>query len=305
MELPIIVANIAVSYDLTSVLSAMTACTATFVAIIGGLIASKAISDRAEKESVDRQLSQLDMDIEALDRNIDYLSDWLNESNANDFINEHINELIDGKPLNIVYDSSDENEIEYEDMLVYWNEAIAAIELFRANTSSERNKQGIPKTILDNLNSFQKNFCSKYKNSIEDNVAEFYEKFGNLTLSYTESIQYYNEKMDELTESIDKKEKLIIREQVLTERKKELCVGHDVKNGVCIFVSVSVINIILPVILMLFNPTHSKCWFITETAFSVITFSSGVIAMIIYICSLFPKKEKIENPDVKGEKHKD
>lgn len=302
MEVPTNIENIATLYDLTSVLSAMTACTATFVAIIGGLIASKAISDRAEKESVDRQLYQLDMEIETLDRNIEYLSNWLNESNAKDFIREHINELLDNKPLSDIYDSSDENEIEYEDMLVYWNDAIAAINLYRANLSSERNNQGIPKTILGKLNSFQKDFCSRYKNSIEDYEVSFYEKCGNLTVSSNE-INFYNERMDEWTELINKKGNLVIREQVLFERKEQLCAGHDVKNGVYIFITVSVLNIIIPIFLMLFNPMQSKGCFIAETVFSFITFSLGIIAMIIYICSLFPKKEKDEISESKGVKH--
>jgi len=306
MDVSTTVENIKTLYDLTSILSTMTACTATFVAIIGGLIASKAISDRAEKDSIDRQLTQLDMEIDSINNSIDYLSNWINESDANDFISAHINELLDGKPLDEVYDHSDKNDIEFDDMLLYWNKATEAIDLFRSHISSERNKQGIPKDIVENLNSFQKDFCARYRHSIEDNEVALYEKCSIVSSSVEHSIvQFYNERIDELDEELKKKDLLIIRKQVLTEKRKELSTSHNVKHGINIFIIVSIVNIIIPVFIMLFNPTQNKGWFVAETVFSFITFSFGIIAMIIYICSLFPKKEKIENPDVKGAEHKD
>lgn len=42
---------------------------------------------------------------------------------------------------------------------------------------------------------------------------------------------------------------------------------------------------------MLFNPTSNKAWYWIEIIISIITFSVGIITMIKYIYSLFPKNE--------------
>ncbi len=53
---------------------------------------------------------------------------------------------------------------------------------------------------------------------------------------------------------------------------------------------------------MLFNPTSNKVWYYIETAISLITFSIGIITMIKYIYSLFPKKKTdIEETEPKNE----
>ena len=86
--------KIITQYDLTGILSAMVGCSATFVAIIGGLIANKGLADRAEKESIDRQLSQIGIEIDIIDTRIDNVDSWLNTYNAKEFIHENIDELL-------------------------------------------------------------------------------------------------------------------------------------------------------------------------------------------------------------------
>ena len=275
-------------YDLTTILSTMIACSATFVAIIGGLIANKAISDRAEKEAIERQLSQIDLEISAIDRDIDSVSNWINEYNAKEFIQENIDELLDGKPLVEVYNHDDSNDIEYDEMLPFWDSVLDAVKQFRAHASTETNNEGIPKVIVNNLTPFQREICSMYKYSIADNEISYFEKSTAIGISATSKrVEYYNAKVKELEELINKKENLVVREQVLQDRKDDVCISHSVRNGIKIFITISVTNIILPVVFMLFNPTANKAWYITETAISIFAFSLGIIIMIMYICSLY------------------
>lgn len=292
-------------FDLTNILTAMVGCTATFVAIIGGLIANKGISDRAEKESIERQLSQIDFDINATDDDIEKLSNWINEHNAKDFIRYNIDALLDGKPLENVYDHSENNFIEYDEMLPYWDGMLVAIKLFRDNCSSEKNKEGIPKIIVEELTPFEREICSMYRNSIADNEVAYYEKCSFLSVEGNKKIiEYYNSRVEEFDNLLDKKDNLVARKQVLQDRKDNICLGKATKNGVKIFSIVSLIDIIIPVIFMLFNPTSSKVWYIVETIISFVAFIIGIIVMIWYICSLFPKKGETEKVESKGVENK-
>lgn len=292
--------DIVIWCDLTTVLSTIIACSATFVAIIGGLIANKAITDRAEKESIERQLSQIDLEISAIDGNIESVSNWIIEYNAKEFIQKNIVELLDEKPLLEVYSSEDSNDIDYDELLPFWNDVLGAVKQFRANAWSEKNNEGIPKVIVNSLTPFQREICSMYKYSIADNEMSYYEKRTAIDISSSSKmIEYYNARINELEELIDKKENLVVREQILRDRKDKVCISHSVKKGINIFIIVSLMNIILPVVFMLFNPTSNIAWYITETAISIIAFSFGIIIMIVYICSLVPKKDASKSTEVK------
>lgn len=288
-------------YDLSGILSVMIGCTATFVAIIGGLIANKAISDNAEKESIDKKLEQIDAEIIINNKNIDELNEWLNKYNAKDFIQSNLESLLNGEQLSEVYDSDDSNDIDFDEMLPYWNKALEAVEIFREASAAEKNNDGIPKTIIGKLDEFQYKICSRYKNSIENACINPFENASVATASFRR-VDYYNDTMDEMNEIVKRNEILIAKEQLLQDRQDKINLSRDIKGGMSIFAVVSIINIILPIIFMLFNPTSNKVWYYIETAISLITFSVGIITMIKYIYSLFPKKKPdIEETEPKNE----
>lgn len=113
-------------YDLSNVLTAIASCSATFVAIIGGLIANKAISDSSEKGSIRNQLKQINAEIHSNDTRIDELSRWLEEDDAEEFIGDHLDNLLQLRQLEDIYDSSSKDEPTFEDLQPYWERAIAA-----------------------------------------------------------------------------------------------------------------------------------------------------------------------------------
>ncbi len=288
-------------YDLRDVLSVMIGCTATFIAIIGGLIANKAISDNAEKESIDKKLEQIDAEITINNKNIDELNEWLNKYNAKDFIQSNLESLLNGEQLSEFYDADDSNDIDFDAMLPYWNKALEAVKIFREAITSEKNNDGIPKKIISKLDEFQYKICSLYKNSIENARISPFENASVATASFRR-VDYYNDTMDEMNELIKNNEILIAKEQLLQDRQDKINISRDIKGGMSIFAGVSIINIILPIIFMLFNPTSNKVWYYIETAISLITFSIGIITMIKYIYSLFPKKKTdIEETEPKNE----
>ena len=277
-------------YDLTDILSVMIGCTATFVAIIGGLIANKAISDTAEKESIDKQLQQIDAEIAINEKELDWLYNWIDEYNAKDFIRDNLEDLLNEKPFSEVYDPHDSIEIEYSKLSDYWEKAIDVVKKFNAISLTEKNNDGVPKELIDKLDEFQYAICSEHHNCIENGHVSLFDKTISLD-THKYRVQHYNENYEKINALEKECDILDAKAKVLKERQDAISISKDIKGGMKIFTIVSVTNIILPIIFMLFNPTSNAVWYWVETIISIITFSVGIITMIKYIYSLFPKKE--------------
>ena len=284
-------------YDLTTILTTMVACTSTFAAIIGGLIANKAISDTAEKESIDRQLQQIDAELKVNEKELDGLYEWIDQYNAKDFIRNNLDALLAKTPLSDVYDASDGNEIEYDTLLPYWDKALIAVKKFNAAASAEKNNDDVPKTIVDELDAFQYAICSEHHNCLEKGFISAFDTTISLdTQKYR--IQYYNENSDKISELEKVCEILDAKKALLQERHEAVSVGKDIISGMKIFSVVSAFNIILPLFFLLYNPTTNKIWYYAETIISFVTFILGMSVMVHYIFSLFPKKS--ESAETKG-----
>lgn len=283
-------------YDLTTILTTMVACTSTFAAIIGGLIANKAISDTAEKESIDRQLQQIAAELKVNKKELNGLYKWIDTYNAKDFIRNHLEELISRAPLADVYDHDDNNEIEYDDLLPYWDKALIALKRFSATADSEKNNDDVPKILVDELDAFQYSICSEHHRCFERGNVSLFDKTISLDVNKYR-VQYYNENSDRIDELEREIEILDAKNNLLQERRESVSISKDTKSGMLIFSIVSIFNIILPLFLLLYNPTTNKIWYYTETIISFVTFILGMSVMVYYLFSLFPKKNK----NAKGE----
>ena len=112
-----------VCYELTSVLTTISAASASIVAILGGFIASKLISISGERNAVISKLKEIDDEIAyrtELLENAQYEND---EDDALDFIKKHVEHLVEGDSLEEVYDADDSPGIEYEILYPFWAKA--------------------------------------------------------------------------------------------------------------------------------------------------------------------------------------
>ena len=174
--------------------------------------------------------------------------------------------------------------------------------MFRENIEAEKNRDGIPQAIVEELTPLQYEICSLYQRSIRRGESVLRE-----TAPISDSSHYrtvcYNEKVKELNEYVNIKEKLVLKERLLWDRIQEVAPSQVVTKGITIFMLVAVFNIFLPLLFMLFNPTTNVAWYWTETVVSLLLFFLGTLSMIKYISSLFPRNEEIVEHDEKGERN--
>lgn len=280
-------------YDLSNALTTIASCSATFAAIIGGLIANKAISDSSEKGAIERQLKQIDAEINSHDTRIDELSRWLGEDDAKDFIGDHLDDLLQLRQLTDIYDGFSKEEPTFEDLQPYWERAIAAIKLYRQTDKQEsRNSDEIPCNLAQQLDPFQYHIFKQYREEIEHGEASPLLRISTWDKEWSiYDAEQRSNIVDELDRIVQTKELLIAKEGLLQQRYDVICLDKDIKKGIWTFGIVSVVNIVLPVIFMCFNPTASWMWYLIESIITYILFIAGIIIMVWYIYSLFPKKE--------------
>lgn len=99
-------------YDLTSVLTTIAACSASIVAILGGLIASKLLALNAEREESETRLSEIDEEISFYKEERDKIQATLDEDDALDFIRNNIENLIQRKDIDSIYQEENWPSIE-------------------------------------------------------------------------------------------------------------------------------------------------------------------------------------------------
>lgn len=114
-----------------SLFSTIASAFASFVAIIGGLIASKLITINGERESVETHILELDELIEMKSREEASIGQQLDEDDALDYITDHIDDIADKTSLADVYETDKPQRLEFETLEEYWNIAIGLYEKFK------------------------------------------------------------------------------------------------------------------------------------------------------------------------------
>ena len=113
------------TYDLTSLLTTISSASASFIAILGGLVASKLLTISSERDAVLTKISELDKEISVKETQKSTLQKENNDSDALDFIESNIADLIQGKSLDLVFEKSTEKSLSIESLQPYWETAIA------------------------------------------------------------------------------------------------------------------------------------------------------------------------------------
>ena len=111
-------------YDLTSFLTTISAGSASFVAILGGLIAQKVIEINNERTAVEEEIKELQEQKILLEDEIANREDWMEEDDAISFIGQHAKEFLTCEDFTDAVDPDDLHGYEdLESLEAYWKKA--------------------------------------------------------------------------------------------------------------------------------------------------------------------------------------
>lgn len=283
-------------YDLSPVLSTIAASSATFIAIIGGLIANKAISTFAEKESIEHQIELNDSELKFNQNRFEELDKIVCEMDAEDYIRDNLEDVIQCKSLSEIYDKTADAFISFDELLPYWDKAIDAVKMYtKAYRSSpgnlERNSDSVPIELIKKLDSFQYRICRDYHTEIENQAVSFLGPVAFVASATIEmNVEERNANLTEMDKLEDEMERIQLKNEILGQRLDILGRGKAATRDLKYFVVLLIINIVIPVTFMLFNPTDSLLWYRIESIVSVVLFAIGLIYMVKYLYSLFFSK---------------
>ena len=286
-------------YDLTSLIATIASCSATIVAILGGLIVSKLLSISTERQEIITRLSEVDCQLLFQKKLLSEATNALIEDDALDFIQNNIESLFFDKKLDEVYDCGERPKVKYDDLSYYWNVALEVKRKFIAS-KDEVNEDDIPKSIAIGANQFEYKVC-KYIVKELKKIASKNSTFGFPSLSVEmydfpisdNGIAWYTKTQDKKNGVQSTIDWLEIQRGQLLHRKNILSHPRGMKSGLIIFIIFCIIGIVFPISIMpLTTSNFNKFIYIKIILIGI--FTSCLAVVFIYILSLlkWDKKKK-------------
>ncbi len=109
--------------EISSLLQAISSASASFIAILGGCIATKIISLNQERASYKNKLSEINYKKDAITKQLNKDKSLINERYSLCYIQENADAFESECELVDIYNEDEPNYIEYDDLLPYWKKA--------------------------------------------------------------------------------------------------------------------------------------------------------------------------------------
>jgi len=286
-----------VCYELTSVLTTISAASASIVAILGGFIASKLISISGERNAVISKLKEIDDEIAyrtELLENAQYEND---EDDALDFIKKHVEHLVEGDSLEEVYDADEKPGIEYEILYPFWVKAEKiSLQFKKASYGADYigafNKDGIPTSIVAEMqeDEFAYAICKKIAKYNEQQHLYQVNPYAIMpTYGLEDRVgipRWYTRNSDIINEQKNALGWLEQQKKHYENAKIRLSNPKGMKTGLWIFILFSVFCVVMPLFLSPFcTPIYEV--YIRTKATVLGTFVIGLVSIFIYLIWLF------------------
>jgi len=234
-------------FDVHSLLYTIASLSASFVAILGGFIASKLISIHGEREAIEAQKENISQELHVIKAEYDDAVQYMQEDDAIDFICNNISRIKNRESLEAVYEDDKDKILEIEELRGYWERAVYIFSRFlECRKPIHFNEDRVPKDIADEFigNYFDYEVC-KYVSRSSDSVLKYVDSLSDIEYKNT---QYRKKK--EYSEKLDFEIRILeVRRKQAIGRVEELASPKGMKAGLCIFACFSALNIILPLIL--------------------------------------------------------
>ena len=297
------------NYDLTSLLITISAASASFSAILGGIIGSKLLSINSERDINNQKIDDLTDELILKVERRDHFDYRVNADDACLFIIENMREFYQGKKLEEVYSNADHPSIEYEILVPFWQKATELKKLIYDSYSVSHylNEDQLPDEVKDYVQD------DKFLNDIAKEIIRYMLSLaqnGDKFASYGVALYYkpilpslkYDWKMDLINDSNKLSweiEQLELKLKLLEQKKEALEKPSGITLGLWIFSSFSFVNIILPLLFFGFDIPNTKTYYWIKYG-SIGLFALGLIATLgylIYMLKWNPDKTRIYNSE--------
>lgn len=274
--------------EFSSLLFSIASLSASFVAILGGFIASRLITINAERAS---SMSQVD---EVRGQLIGYRSlrtlidNNRTEQDAIRYIYYHMADLVEGKDLDDIYEEDELQVIDFVELEPLWKRAQEIKTFFDTCLQDKKctlNKDYIPVAAAEKYSDdlFAYEFCEMYAGW----------GFGNHDFEnepFRETGAWYENDKQKAMEYSTQIIMLEMRERQLTSSLRSLEKPKGMKAGLVLFALFSVFNIILPLVLSLFKFTKASQ--IIVAVICILFLMLGLIATFFYLAWMLKWQNK-------------
>lgn len=274
--------------DLT-LFSTIASASASFVAIIGGLIASKLITINGERESIETRILELDELIDMKSKEEQAIAQELDEDDALDYIMDHIDDITKKTSLADVYEADKPQRLEFNTLEEYWNIAIGLYEKFQKATidGCEVNDDDVPIELATEFaeDDFMYSLCESYA-KMETGASWAIHRGLSVTTANT---NWYNGKRKEQNAILRELDVLKLQREQAVRQKNALVKPPHMKLGLIIFAGIIVFCILIPLLFMKLishYPNIQNCAETTCLIFATI----GLLSTIFYMGSLLQWK---------------
>ena len=270
-------------YDLTVLLTTIAAASASFIAILGGLVANKLLSINGERDLLLDKMAINKSKADFLKEKIEAIQTELIEADALDFIRDNMDDLFANVAIELVYKQTETYSICFDDIKPYWNNALAVFnaiktKLTKTDNTEQLNRDNVPISIAEALkdNYFDYEVCKMIMDYIDESVHVPYQRNG---------VMWYRDKQSELQKYQNELDYIELENKSLKEKEILLKKPKGIKVALIIFAVFACSCIILPLVLVPFQTT-SFCLYITVKIISIFVFAFGLLSTLCYLIYL-------------------
>ena len=269
------------SNAISSLLLTIAGASASFVAILGGFIASKLIAINSERDAVQSKLKEVKYQRHLKTEERDMLRRSMDEEDAICYIHNHMEGVVSGLTLDVVYEENELQTIEYETLLPYWKLAQMYIELFEEHLQKEDlqfNNDYIPSELSEEYTGdlFAYEFLKMYAGW---GFSDYFEDCEPMTRR-----EWYEGARNRVLELNTQAAALDIQEQIYGMDLDRLRTPKGMKSGLLIFALFSVFNIIIPLFLSATPLSDKAC--IAVLYSSIASLTLGLLATFCCLCQM-------------------
>ena len=295
-------------YDLTSFLTTISAGSASFAAILGGMIATKVIEINNTRFAVEEEIKELTEKREFYEKDLQRISTARSEDHAICFIGNHVEQFLGeysfAKMCKVVDDLDAEEDLTR--LGQYWSKALDVLRIYSESEAlNEREMvQKIQKEAMEDRTSadmqllftsgtsFVKGICE----IIKDHIAAYRHNHAPMRAGeYSFPMPYLNKRIEgygvsmdvwqewrkQINENVKEMDLIDLRISQLVKKKKALFTPPEMKSGLYLFGVFIAVCVVLPLFFIPFETERYEMYLAVKGIF-ILLFAAGLFSTLLF-----------------------